>query len=81
MRADSILKVTGDGGPVSDLGGKTVPAQRSQSQVLQKCVMSSAARNREYPATSTSLLCTNDEQRRWTMRTRVRVVGANSFSR
>jgi hypothetical protein len=39
-----------------------VPAQSSQSQALQKCVMSSAARRREYPATTTSLLCANDEQ-------------------
>jgi hypothetical protein len=43
-------------------------------------VMSSAVRRREYRAASTCLLCANDEQRRWTMHTRLRVVGAILFS-
>jgi hypothetical protein len=41
--------------------------------------MTSAVRNGEYPTTSTNLLFINDEQRRWTMRTRLSVVGATAI--
>ena len=41
--------------------------------------MTSAVRNGEYPTTSTGLLFINDEQKRWTMRTRLSVVGATAI--